>query len=157
MLARLVAVALAATLTTGCIGKFAAFNGVQRWNKGMGNRYVASAVHIALWIVPVYELCLLGDLIIFNTIEFWGGSNPIAMQVEEAGPGHVKVAVEGRSYDLRQRPDGAVAIEADGEVLAIARAGVDGGWVLEDVKTGRVIALDAARVEQIQQAMAQAG
>ena len=37
-------------------------------------------------IIPAYEICILGDGLIFNSIEFWGGNNPIAMkdgQVEE--------------------------------------------------------------------------
>jgi hypothetical protein len=28
-------------------------------------------------ILPVYGLCTLGDALIFNSIEFWGGENPI--------------------------------------------------------------------------------
>ena len=30
-----------------------------------------------LWIIPVYELAILGDFLIFNTIEFATGSNPL--------------------------------------------------------------------------------
>lgn len=39
----------------------------------MGQR----ADHAAFWILPVYPLCLAGDIVIFNSIEFWGGNNPI--------------------------------------------------------------------------------
>ncbi|GGE38042.1 hypothetical protein GCM10010832_17890 [Psychroflexus planctonicus] len=33
----------------------------------------------ALNIVPVYSLFLAGDVFLFNLLEFWTGSNPIAM------------------------------------------------------------------------------
>ena len=35
-------------------------------------------VFIALHIVPVYEIAYLADVIVFNSIEFWSGSNPVA-------------------------------------------------------------------------------
>jgi hypothetical protein len=31
-----------------------------------------------LTIIPVYGIAYLGDIIIFNSIEFWGGENPIS-------------------------------------------------------------------------------
>jgi hypothetical protein len=30
-----------------------------------------------MWFIPVYELALLCDGVVFNSIEFWGGKNPI--------------------------------------------------------------------------------
>ena len=30
-----------------------------------------------LWLVPAYLGCVAGDVLIFNTIEFWGATNPI--------------------------------------------------------------------------------
>ena len=68
------ALALAAVLATsqaGCLGSNSAFTKVHRWNEtATGNNVANSVIHVALWIVPVYELSLLGDLIIFNNVEF---------------------------------------------------------------------------------------
>ena len=33
---------------------------------------------IAFWIVPVYEISALADVLVINSIEFWSGSNPVA-------------------------------------------------------------------------------
>ena len=68
-----------ATLSTqaGCYGSYGAFHKVHRWNATVSsNKWATSGVHLALWIIPVYELCLLGDFVVFNTIEHLTGDNP---------------------------------------------------------------------------------
>ena len=40
------------------------------------DKWARSAVHLGLWIIPVYELALAGDFLIFNTIEQFTGDNP---------------------------------------------------------------------------------
>ena len=65
-------------LFTSCIGSFKLWGGLKDWNEGVGNKFVNELVFIALHIVPVYEIAYLGDLLIFNSIEFWSGSNPVA-------------------------------------------------------------------------------
>ena len=64
---------------TSCIGTNSAFNGVHDWNQGISeDKWVQEAVHIGCLIVPVYQLAFLGDVVVFNSIEFWGGENPVA-------------------------------------------------------------------------------
>lgn len=63
--------------SAGCYGSYGAFNGLKKWNGSVsGNKWARSAIHLALWIVPVYELAILGDFVIFNTIEHFTGDNP---------------------------------------------------------------------------------
>jgi hypothetical protein len=67
-------------LCTSCLGSFSAFNSLRDWNDGLtGNKFLDQLVFWALNIVPVYGLFLFGDVILFNLLEFWTGSNPIAM------------------------------------------------------------------------------
>lgn len=73
------ALALVATLaasSAGCYGSYGAFNKLHKWNGTVGDKWVNSAVHFGLWIIPVYELALAGDFLVFNTIEHFTGSNP---------------------------------------------------------------------------------
>ena len=35
------------------------------------NKYVNEAIFLGFWIFPVYEFAYLGDVVIFNTINFW--------------------------------------------------------------------------------------
>ena len=41
------------------------------------NKFLNELVFIGMHVVPAYPLCFAGDLIIFNSIEFWSGNNPI--------------------------------------------------------------------------------
>ncbi len=68
-----------AFMFSSCIGSFALHNKLLSWNGEVtSNKYVNNLIYWALWIVPVYEVCLLADGLVLNTIEFWTGDNPIA-------------------------------------------------------------------------------
>ena len=70
-------VALSASMMMqSCIGSFALFNKVKTWNEHVGDKFVNEIVFVAMWILPVYELCFAADLFILNSIEFWSGENP---------------------------------------------------------------------------------
>ena len=56
--------------TSSCIGSFGLFNNILEWNKGISNKFVGELAFIGLWIVPVYEISLMADALVFNTIEF---------------------------------------------------------------------------------------
>ncbi len=75
-----IAVVLASTIAvSGCIGSFSLTNKVYSWNeKATGSKYVNSALFWVLNIVPVYHVTLLVDFVVFNTIEFYSGKNPLA-------------------------------------------------------------------------------
>lgn len=72
-------------LCTSCLGSFSAFNALRDWNDGLtGNKFLDQLVFWALNIVPVYGLFIFGDIVLFNLLEFWTGSNPIAMAEGES-------------------------------------------------------------------------
>lgn len=66
---------LAGTLT-GCIGSNAVTAKVMKFNvEVVDNRYARGGVNMLL--APVYALTIAADAIIFNSIEFWAGKNPL--------------------------------------------------------------------------------
>lgn len=65
---------------SSCIGSFKLANKVHKWNQGLGNKFVNELVFLVFIVVPVYEISLLIDGLILNTLEFWTGSNPMAMK-----------------------------------------------------------------------------
>lgn len=73
------ALALGICLTaTSCIGPNNAFNRLSTWNSTLSDsKWVNELAFLGLHIVPVYQLWLAGDCLIFNSIEFWTGNNPI--------------------------------------------------------------------------------
>lgn len=65
-------------VSTSCIGSFALTNKLLSWNKQVGNKFINEVVFFAFWILPVYEISGLADVLVINSIEFWSGSNPMA-------------------------------------------------------------------------------
>jgi hypothetical protein len=58
----------------GCYGKFPLTHWVYKYNGEISeNRFVKSILFWVFIILPVYSLAMLGDAVIFNLIEFWGG------------------------------------------------------------------------------------
>ena len=72
----------ASMMMQSCIGSFALFNKVKNWNEHVGDKFVNEIVFVAMWILPVYELCFAADLLVLNSIEFWSGENPALAQAE---------------------------------------------------------------------------
>lgn len=95
-------------LMTSCIGSHAAFNKVLDWNQSVSNKWVNEILYFAMWCVPVYEISLLADMWVFNTIEFWSGSNPIAAGTVK----HVKGS-DGREYAITTLKDGYKVEQSD--------------------------------------------
>lgn len=76
--------------TTACYGPFNLTRNIYKWNgqvKGTSEiqaKWMRELVFLGLVILPVYSLSLLADAVIFNSIQFWTGDNPIkASQVED--------------------------------------------------------------------------
>lgn len=77
----IVVVMIVSFLGTGCLGRFAAFNGLSAWNqKATDNKWLNELIFLPLAIFQIYSLAALGDMFIFNTIEFWGEKNPISSE-----------------------------------------------------------------------------
>jgi hypothetical protein len=62
--------------TSGCIGSFTLTRQVYHWNAGLG-KIGGELVFLAFVILPVYSITMIGDALIFNTIQFWGGGTVI--------------------------------------------------------------------------------
>lgn len=69
------ATAMTGTLT-GCIGSNAVTGKVMEFNlQAVDNRYARGGLNMLL--APVYALTVAADSIVFNSIEFWAGENPL--------------------------------------------------------------------------------
>lgn len=79
----ILSISLASTLLlSSCLGSFKLTNKCYTWNKSIGDKWINELVFIGLNIIPVYDICLLADAIVFNSIEFWTGNNPVANNTE---------------------------------------------------------------------------
>lgn len=65
-------------MATGCMGTQGLGGKVKKFNLTVTeNRWGREGVFLALNLLWVYRICTVLDLFIFNSIEFWSGSNPI--------------------------------------------------------------------------------
>ncbi len=108
-----VAIVMALTgslLTTSCIGSFTLTNKLLSWNRQVGNKFVNELVFFAFWIIPVYEVSALADILVINSIEFWSGENPMACgkKVIEGNDGRYIVECDGKGYTITSENDKSV-------------------------------------------------
>lgn len=161
----LMAITLASSLLfSSCLGSFNAFNNLKDWNKGVSDsKFVNNLVFWGLNIIPVYGLFFLGDAIIFNVIEFWSGSNPIAMREGEtevqlverdgntykmtASKNRIQVAVldgpkKGGKVELFYKPDDRSwnAIRPNGEIIKLSS--MEEGFYIVYMPDGREIKMN---------------
>ena len=106
------AVLLASSMMfTSCIGSFGLTNKVLSWNKEISNKFVNELVFIGFWILPVYEISALADVLVLNSIEFWSGSNPVIA-------GKKAVDTENGRYLVEWNKDGyTITNETDNSVV----------------------------------------
>jgi len=155
-LGRFVVVALCAQFA-GCYASFSAFHSVEKWNgKAAESRVATSAIHMALWILPVYELVLLGDVLIFNTVEYWsgkkvfggGGGEETAMRALETG--YARLERGGVTYELVALDRDVVGIIADGLMVGEAQQQADQSWDLRVYGSHTELHLSPEQVAQAQ-------
>ena len=93
-------ISMVAFTSFGCYGSFAVTKKIHAWNgKVTGNKIVNTIVYWVLIIIPVYPICVgLVDGLVLNTIEWWLGSNPMAMN---EGDREVQIVNnEGVNYEI---------------------------------------------------------
>lgn len=104
-----VAIMASSVLLTGCMGKFAVTKKVYGWNRhATGDRWVNEFIFFGMAVIlPVYSLTLLADGIIFNSVEWWSGSNPVAA----AGQQKRVIGADGSEALMTLRADGAIDVQ----------------------------------------------
>ncbi len=79
------ALVIASILLTGCTGPFQLTKNLHKWQRNVSeDRWAEEVVFIGCAIIA-YPITTLGDSLIFNSIEFWGGENPIKAATTPTG------------------------------------------------------------------------
>jgi len=87
------------TINTGCMGSWALTKKVYNWNDGaFGNKFLDNGLFWIFSGVGVYGVTLFIDGIA-NFIEFWSGSNPLAMKPGERET-QVVIGKDGNKYEM---------------------------------------------------------
>jgi len=101
--------------TSSCIGRMGLSGSVMKWNLSVAeSKWGREAVFLVLYIIPVYPFSGMLDLLIFNSIEFHSGTNPISGQ-----PRLARIeGSDGSVASVSPREDGSIDLEvvsAEGE------------------------------------------
>lgn len=103
-----------ASMTSSCLGGFNLTKNVYGWNdSATGNKFVNNLIFWGMVIIPVYGVTLFLDAVIFNLIEFWGGSNPISMEEGDYEVEYQNYA--GVSYKVEATPNTFTITQLEGE------------------------------------------
>ncbi len=174
---RVTACALAlGLLASGCYGPFNLTRRLYKWNGQVGTKWENEFVFIILAWVPVYSIAVLGDGIVFNSMEFWTGKNPVDApgrselpQTKHIARGHNAAVLtyqpiaQGATLTVQQfadgRPAGSLRIEprdgmtvgtdAEGKTVLTAQALSDGSVVVNNAQGKQVAAYSADQVARL--------
>lgn len=70
---------IAAFFTTGCTGSFNLTRKVYNFHRSQADKWSDELCFLIVALLPVYGFATLADAIVFNSIEFWTGKNPVDM------------------------------------------------------------------------------
>lgn len=125
--ATVVALSASMLLTPSCIGSFALSNRLLSWNQGVGNKFLNELVFVAFWVLPVYEVCGLADVLVLNSIEFWSNRNPVVAQADRQVEGS-----DGVIYAIHRDESGYdITNTLSGETSRLQFNDQDQSWSLE--------------------------
>jgi hypothetical protein len=118
---------LAGSMTfTSCIGSFGLTNKLLGWNNTIDSKFVNELVFIAFHIVPVYEIAILADILVINSIEFWTGDNPVA------DAGTVKnIETENGMYAIETTTNGYHIVKDGESAVDLVFDAEDSSWSVE--------------------------
>ena len=75
-ISKVVALAVVSVALSGCVGSNAVTGYLMKFNlKAVDNRYARGGLNMLM--APVYGVAIAADYIVFNSLEFWTGKNPL--------------------------------------------------------------------------------
>jgi len=120
-------------VSTGCTGSFNLTRKVYNMHRSQEDKWMDEVVFLVCILVPIYGISTFADAVIFNSVEFWTGENPVALDNVNKKNHYVKdqqgeatvsynpqtdeitiasqKALEGQSVVTLQRKDGFVRAE----------------------------------------------
>lgn len=101
-------------ISTGCFGEFQLVRTIWNFNDEItGSKFVKTLLFYVLNVIPVYGVAGALDFFIFNLIEFWGGSNPLAM--EDGDYEEMLIEKDGIQYRMEVTKNQYAVIQLNGE------------------------------------------
>ena len=162
----------------GCYGPFNLTRRLYQWNGQVGrDKWEREFLFVVLVWAPVYSIATLADAVVFNSMEFWTGKNPVdrpsARQYDFSStkrlarkdsevlltyastPAGAQLLIEqfrngqtAGSLRVEQRHGMTVGLDEEGQVLFTASSGPAGGIVIHNGAGEPVASYSAEDVER---------
>ncbi|HLF17724.1 MAG TPA: DUF3332 family protein [Candidatus Omnitrophota bacterium] len=163
--------------TTGCTGSFNLTKKVYNAHRSQDDKWADEIMFLICVMVPVYSIATFADAVIFNSIEFWTGENPVDSVKADTNEKFVKAGdIEGTmSYDPQskritvtapsasaahpviqlEKLDGVVRVnDANGNLLYTATKNQKGELVVYDSNLELVKNYSPSQIEKIKETYA---
>lgn len=140
---------LAAFVTTGCTGSFNLTKKVNNFHRSQQpDKWKDELCFLVVALLPIYGLATFADAIVFNSVEFWTGENPVVLN---QGDEKIKTVKKGndtillsyntktdevaivpqqnkmQNLNLARFQDGSVAVkDSQGDLLYISKKNPNG-------------------------------
>ncbi len=91
-----------AFMLSSCMGSFSLTKKLYNWNDNVGDKWINEVIFLAFNIIPVYDVCLFADAVVFNSVEFWTGERLVA----DAGERQMIKNSFGKDVEIKRLADG---------------------------------------------------
>jgi hypothetical protein len=167
-----------ALFSSGCYGPFYTVRKVWEFNGQIGGKWANEVGFLVMSFCQVYSIAGLADSIIFNSLEFWTGDNPMAPTAKDgtsiqtkqiargdsearltkiSGPEGEQLVIEqfkngepAGTLRVFQRDGMTVGVDAQGQTLFTAKTQEDGGVVINDARGLQVSSYSPDDVAKLQ-------
>lgn len=113
-LAALVLVGFLPLTTTACFGTFQLTRKVYQFNREVSpDKWIRELAFLVMVVLPVYGFASFLDAVLFNSVEFWTGNNPV-------------LAVNGASQTIETAQGSATLTRVDEDTLDVKLHDLDG-------------------------------
>ena len=124
---RLIGLVLAvAFLSVRSTGSFVLTKKVYEFHRNQDGKWMDELMFLGVVILPVYGLATYGDVLIFNTIEFWTEENPLAAKADS------KTRVVNADVTIHKESESAVRIDSLNETPSLVIERNDNGVIAKD-------------------------
>ena len=159
---------------SGCYGPFLLTRKVWKWNGEVSdNKWVVEVVYLlTAHLLPVYGIAGLADAVIFNSVEFWTGENPLKESDANTAPktkrlvrGDEEILLTGAEHRLlieqlrngqpaaslriERQGETTVAFDGSGKLLFTAQTRPDGRVIIADAQGKQVASYTADQAQRL--------
>lgn len=113
---KFLALVVLSLFTVGCTGSFNLTRKVYNFHRSQEDKWADELVFLGTVLLPIYGISTFADAIVFNSIEFWTGDNPV--EVSKAGSAN-KFVKEGDA-------EATISYNASTDAITIASSTKEG-------------------------------